>query len=145
MKRWLTHFSLAFVTSASDVGPSVSSFLHFDESFEFRLDDGCHYSAQVQGTLTPILTGPDAGHKVEPNLTISATLACPRTRAEHARERLSNTGPMTREQVEASISRQATLTSENDEQRCTYVPTIHFVGEGIVGVGVYATCTKPRF
>ncbi len=144
MKLWFAHFSLALVAQSPDVGPSVSSFLSFNESFDFKLDDGCHYSAHIQGTLTPIYTGSGTGQKVEPDMTISADLACPSMSTLHTEERVSNTGPVTRDQVETMITRQATMISENGEQRCTYVPTIHFMGEGIVGVGVYATCTRPR-
>jgi len=143
--RLVAHFSLAVLVQPLASSPTVSSFLMYDEAFDFTLDDGCHYSAHIAGTLTPVLSGRDAGIKVEPNFDISASLACPRLANQHIDDRLSNTGPMTRERVEALISQSATMTSETTERRCVYVPTVRFIGEGIVGVGVHAPCTQPRW
>jgi hypothetical protein len=144
VNRFVAHFSLAVFVQPLSSGPSISSFLSFDESFNFTLDDGCHYDAHISGTLNPVLYGRDAGDKLEPDLDISANLLCPQRPNQHIEERLSNTGPMTRERIEALISRQATMTSEAAGRRCTYVPTIRFMGDGIVGIGVDATCTRPR-
>lgn len=144
MNRFIAHFSLAVLAQPLPWNPTVSSFLSFDESFDFTLDDGCHYDAHISGTLTPVLFGRDAGKKVTPNLDISANLSCPQMSTLHVDEHVSNTEPLTREQVEALISRSATMTSETTERKCNYVPTIRFIGEGVVGIGVEATCTKPR-
>jgi hypothetical protein len=141
---FVAHFSLAVLAQPLPWNPSVSSFLSFDESFNFTLDDGCHYDAHISGILKPVLYGRDAGNKVEPDFDISANLFCPQMPKQHIDERLSNTGPLTRERVEDLISRQATMTSEAPQRRCTYVPRIRFMGEGIVGIGVDATCTRPR-
>ncbi len=131
-------------TEAPPDGPKVSSVWAFDELFTFPLDNGCSYSASIRGTIRPIVTGRDAGHKVEPDLAVTAILSCQGATTVKVAERVSGTGPVTQAQVENLLERRASILTEESGKKCSYVPEIDLVGEGLVGAGVTYLCPQPK-
>jgi hypothetical protein len=139
---FVAHLSLAVLAQPILWNPSVSSFQSYDDTFEFSLDDGCHYDAHIAGTLTPVFSYLENGREVEPNFDISAHLVCPHMAPLHVAERIEHTGPLTRERVETLISHHAAITWEYAERRCIHVPTIRFQGENLTCTGVNTSCTR---
>ncbi|MDC3979827.1 hypothetical protein [Polyangium jinanense] len=125
-------------------GPSVSSDWSYDELFTFALDNGCWYSASIRGTVRPIVAGRDAGQKVEPNLAVTAVLSCQGAPTVKVAERVDSTGPITRAQVENLLERRASILTDEAGKKCSYVPEIDLVGEGLVGAGVTYLCPLSR-
>ena len=124
--------------------PSVSSVWAYDELFTFPLDNGCWYSASIRGTVKPIVVGRDAGQKVEPDLAVTAVLSCQGAPTVKVSERVAGTGPITRAQVENLLERRASILTDEAGKKCSYVPEIDLVGEGLVGAGVTYLCPLPR-
>ena len=124
--------------------PSVSSVGAYDELFTFSLDNGCWYTASIRGTVKPVVTGRDAGQKVEPDLAVTAALSCQGATTVKVSERVSGTGPVTRAQVENLLERRASILTDEAGKHCSYVPEIDLVGEGLVGAGVAYLCPQPK-
>jgi hypothetical protein len=138
----------AKVTSATDEllplrGPSLSSVQSFDELFTFPLEDGCSYSASIRGTIKPVVAGMGAGEKVEPDLAVTAILACQGMATIKVNERIVGTGPLTRAQLENVLERRASILREDAGRRCSYVPEIQLTGEGLVATRVTFLCPLP--
>lgn len=131
-------------SDTSRPGPHVSSVLSFDESFSYSLDDGCTYGATIRGTVRPVLTGPSAGQKVEPDLSIAAALACPGADSLKIKERIAGTGPISWAEVESLIERRSTILRDVDRKRCAYVPDVDLSGDNLVALGVTYLCQIPR-
>jgi hypothetical protein len=142
VSRFVAYFGFAALAQPIPSNFSVSSFQSYDGTFEFSLDDGCHYDAHIAGTLTPVFSHFDSGREVEPNFDITAHLVCPRMAPLHVNERLEHTGPLTRERVEALISHHATINRDDAERRCTHVPMIRLQGESLVCIGIDTLCTR---
>jgi len=117
----------------------VSSVMSYDEQFTFTVEDGCHYTASIRGTLRPVALGPEAYRKVEPDLAVTAVLECPSADAQKVAEKVAGTGPITRSDLENLLERRASILGETG-RRCSYVPDIAFVGEGLAGKGVSHLC-----
>jgi hypothetical protein len=120
--------------------PSVSSVQSFDELFTYPTEDGCSYSASIRGTIKPVVAGMGAGEKVEPDLAATAILSCPSSPTLKVHERIAGTGPITRGQLETLIERRASILRDDSGRRCSYVPDIKLLGEGLVGTGVTYLC-----
>ncbi|MDI1447915.1 hypothetical protein [Polyangium sp. 6x1] len=125
-------------------GPTVSSVGAYDELFTFALENGCSYSASIRGTVRPIVVGRDAGQKVEPDLAVTAVLSCQGAAAVKVSDRVAGTGPITRAQVESLLERCASIVTDEAGRKCSYVPEIDLVGEGLVGAGVAYLCPQSR-
>jgi hypothetical protein len=85
-----------------------------------------------------------AGEKVEPDLALTAILACPGIATLKVNERIAGTGQVTRAQLENLLERRATILREDSGRRCSYVPKIELPGEGLVATGVTFLCELPR-
>jgi hypothetical protein len=118
----------------------ASSLMAFNEVYTFDAKDGCDYTARLKGTLRPVVSGPDAGQRVEPELDISATLQCPRSDPQSVSTRIAGTGPITRGDLEDLLEGRATIVSKASGRRCTYVPDISLVGDSLVGKGLTQLC-----
>jgi len=129
---------------AASNGPTVSSVGVYDELFSFALDNGCTYGASIRGTIRPIVSGADAGKKLEPDLAVTAVLACPGSSPIKVSERVASTGPLTRVELERMLARKASILSEEGGRKCSYVPEIELPGEGLVAAGVTYLCPLPR-
>ncbi len=117
----------------------VSSVMSYDEHFTFAVEDGCNYTASIRGTLRPVALGPEAYRKVEPDLALTAVLECPSADPQKVAEKVAGTGPITRTDLESLLERRASILSETGK-RCSYVPDIAFVGEGLAGKSVAHLC-----
>jgi hypothetical protein len=111
----------------------------YDEQFTFAVEDGCNYTASIRGTVRPVALGPEAYRKVEPDLAVTAVLACPSAEPVKVAQKVAGTGPVTRTDLESLLERHASLLSETG-RRCSYVPDVAFVGEGLAGKGVTHLC-----
>ncbi|MDI1431824.1 hypothetical protein [Polyangium sorediatum] len=124
-------------------GPSVSSVWAYDELFTFPLENGCWYSASIRGTVRPIVAGRDAGQKVEPDLAVTALLSCQGAATVKVSEHVTGTGPITQAQVEHLLEWRASILTDEAGRKCSYVPEIDLVGDGLVGAGVSYLCPRP--
>jgi hypothetical protein len=122
----------------------VSSGMAYDEQFTFPIEDGCNYTASIRGTIRPIAVGPEAWRKLEPDLAVTAVLKCPSAETLKVSEKVSGTGPMTRAEVESLLVRHASILREASGRRCSYVPDVSFVGEGLAGTGVTYLCARDK-
>ncbi len=121
---------------------TISSFSYYDVAFNDQLDGDCHYDARITGTLTPVYSRADWSRDVEAHFDISAHLYCPHMTPSHRKEHIAQTGPITREHVEALLSRHATMTRIDVTHRCLYVPTVQFRGESLVRTSLETRCTR---
>ncbi|MDI1476851.1 hypothetical protein [Polyangium sp. y55x31] len=94
--------------------------------------------------MRPIVAGRDAGQKVEPDLAVTAVLTCQGATTVKVSERVAGTGPITRAQVENLLERRASILTDEAGKKCSYVPEIDLVGEGLVGAGVTYLCPLQR-
>ena len=122
----------------------VSSVMSYDEQFTFPIEDGCNYTASIRGTIRPVAVGPEAWRKLEPDLAVTAVLKCPSAETLKVAEKVSGTGPMTRAEVESLLVRRASIMREGAGRRCSYVPDVSFVGEGLAGTGVTYLCALDK-
>jgi hypothetical protein len=86
-------------------GGRATSVMAYDEHFSFAVEDGCNYTASIRGTVRPVALGPEAYRKVEPDLAVTAVLACPSAEAVKVAEKVAGTGPITRTDLESLIAR----------------------------------------
>jgi hypothetical protein len=119
----------------------VSSGMHFDELFTFQVPSGCTYSASIRGVVRPVVAGAGAGRDYEPDLDITAVLTCPNVEPVKVKEKVAQTGPLSRAQLETLLARRASILAEEDHgRRCSYVPEITLTGDALVGRGVTYLC-----
>jgi hypothetical protein len=115
---------------------------HVDEEFSRRLPDGCRYSANISGTIRE--WGPPEANQVEPNLRVSAAIACPRASALRTTQVPVERRVMTREMLEHWISRAASVSPEGVGMPCAYKPDIHMGALGELRISsISFQCARP--
>lgn len=140
--RFPLGLSLALFVQPAVADFTISSFSYYDVAFENHVDGDCHYDARITGSLTPVYSRADWSREVEAHFDISAHLSCPHMAPLHTEQRIGQTGPITREYVEALLSRHATMTRIDVMHRCLYVPTVQFRGESLVRTSLETRCTR---
>ncbi len=137
------------------------------EHFSAAVANGCQYTADVSGTVTPAKPGgtqkggaqqsgaqqqqsgaqqsgaQQAVQHLDPNLTVTASLTCPGGQKREITDTISRTGPLTREALEDAIERRATIVAIDTPQQCAYMPDFQIAGQKLSAVGVAYLCATP--
>jgi hypothetical protein len=110
--------------------------LRLADSFSMPVSDGCVYNATVRGTVTP--ASPKGGdERVNPNLSVTATLTCPNKPVVKVSDTVNRTGPLSLDEVEAAIERRASISAGG---ACLFTPELELSPEGLTGIAVKYLC-----
>ena len=114
---------LAGTAAAQSASDYIREPVRIEKTFDQKLADGCKYTVDVSGTVTPEAS-PDGGNAqvpiVKPHIAVSAQTVCPNTAAVKVSDDILGTGPLTWEQLEDSISSRSHVVTVEKAHRCTY-------------------------
>ena len=131
----------AATARAEDPG-KIKGPMKLDESATFPLENGCHYTAKVKGLVVPA-GGTAAEQKLNPNVTINATVSCPNAVDKKVSETVVHTG-MTKDEMLDTLSIHGSVLSGATGQRCVYMPLFQLTPENKIDLnGVTYLCPLP--
>jgi hypothetical protein len=121
-----------------------------NERISFAVANGCQYTANVNGTISPAKGGSaqqqqqqQAQHLVTSELQVNSMLSCPGKPTVRVDETAVRTGPITQEALEEAIERRATiLIEETGGRRCAFMPDFEFGEQRLTGVAVAYLCAS---
>ena len=133
---------LAGPAAAADDKGKIKGPLKLDESATFPLENGCHYTAKVKGVVLPA-GGTADEQKLNPNVTINATVSCPNATDKKVSETIVHTG-MTKDEMLDTLSLHGSILSGATGQRCVYMPLFQLTPENKIDLnGVTFLCPLP--
>ncbi len=107
----------------------------------FLQPNGCHYSADVSGTVTPVeAKGKGGVQQVDPNIRVDARVACPNGVITKTTDNVMRTGPLTVDAFERALERRGSVLSKDSGRQCVYRPDFEVIGEQLTGVRVNYLC-----
>jgi hypothetical protein len=137
---------LVLTTGAAAAAPErATQPMRVDKSFSIQTSDGCRYNASVRGKVTPAKAGGGASDLVVPNLIVNADLQCRDGASLRVTERVKDTGPMTREDLEKVIEDKGTVTSPValPGKACVYSPNFNLGGRRLTLASISSACPLP--
>ncbi len=97
--------------------------VRLDQRLDRTFEGNCKYSVEVKGTITPLPGQEDQkAPQVSPNVTVSATAACPNEAAVKVSQDILGTGPLTWRQLASSLEERAQVVTVESQHQCTYAP-----------------------
>ncbi|UQA56852.1 hypothetical protein [Polyangium aurulentum] len=107
----------------------------------FIQPNGCHYTADVSGTVTPVEAKGEGGvQHVTPDIRVDATVACPNGVVMKTSDTVVRTGPLTAEAFERALERRGSVLSKDAGRQCIYRPDFEIIGDALTGVRVSYMC-----
>lgn len=107
----------------------------------FLQPNGCYYSADVSGTVTPVeAKGKGGVQQVDPNIRVDARVACPNGVITKTTDNIMRTGPLTVDAFERALERRGSVLSKDSGRQCAYRPDFEVIGDELTGVRVTYLC-----
>jgi hypothetical protein len=107
----------------------------------FLQPNGCYYSADVSGTVTPVeVRGKGGVQHVDPDIRVDAAVTCPNGVITKTSENVTRTGPLTVEAFERTLERRGSVLSKDSGRQCIYRPDFEVIGDELTGVRVNYLC-----
>jgi hypothetical protein len=107
----------------------------------FLQPNGCYYSADVSGTVTPVeVKGKGGAQHVNPNIRVDATVACPKGVVTKNTDNSMRTGPLTVDAFVRALERRGSVLSKDSGRQCVYRPDFEIIGDELTGVRVTYLC-----
>jgi len=107
----------------------------------FIQPNGCYYTADVNGTVTPVQARGEGGvQHVNPDIRINAMVACPNGVVIRTSDNVMRTGPLTVGAFERALERRGSVLSKDSGRQCVYRPDFEVIGDALTGVRVTHLC-----
>lgn len=130
------------VATTTVVGPQHEAEpIALDESVAVPLENGCQYTTSVRGLVTPLGREKETDEEIiDPDLTVSAAVACPGGITLRQSENVLRPGPISQDALEDAIETRASVASNVSGRQCLYVPDMDLRGNDIEVESVAFVC-----